>query len=463
MENLAVLLKRKISQDLLKAPINNIIDFFEGPATPDSIGMVNNQPVSNFLLRYHYPRLQVSPSITKQPAQQVLGTILNTTRTLANLTKQALDEGRGLTQKQKQKDNDELLKKIKQIPDNYPFSSKEKFEAATRRQLMIIAAATSKDPRLKDLTQILSGGGIDAVYEFVLTKFDWDQLVARKLLQNLDEVNRIAQTAGDIKNITEAVNKCLDNLGIENVLESFTNLKEGLKDFNKYQQYATKEIPGVSKKLAYTFILDFEQQFRRSLIEAVRQAGLRGVDFIISSALDFLVTKFGDLDDRIEKLISEKLNDEEKIDIFNGVIEDRKQAFRMEQIETEGTDPAEGGEEPSGDDEFEEQVGQHGGDRRSGTGKKEFGNEYSAKDLKDATKYERERYGKREFKGKSPLAVGKGGTIVAREGLLNQLQNKFGKNLDKSMLNEEIILDEETQKISATKIRQQMRDDGDLI
>ncbi len=139
-----------------------------------------------------------------------------------------------------------------------------------------------------------------------------------------------------------------------------------------------------------------------------------------------------------------ELNDQEKVDVFNGVIEDRKQAFRMEQIETEGTDPAEGGgEEPSGDGEFEEQVGQHGGDRRSGTGKKEFGNEYSAKDLKDATKYERERYGKREFKGGSPLAVGKGGTIVAREGLLNQLQDKFGKNLDKSMLNEEIILDEE--------------------
>jgi len=118
----------------------------------------------------------------------------------------------------------------------------------------------------------------------------------------------------------------------------------------------------------------------------------------------------------------------------------------MEQIETEGTDPAEGGdEEPGGEDDigFEEQTGEHGGDRRSGTGKKEFGNEYSAKDIKDATKYERERYGKREFKGKSPLAVGKGGTIVAREGLLNQLQDKFGKDLDKSMLNEEIIIDDE--------------------
>jgi hypothetical protein len=136
-----------------------------------------------------------------------------------------------------------------------------------------------------------------------------------------------------------------------------------------------------------------------------------------------------------------ELNDQEKVDVFDGVIEDRKQAFRMEQIETEGTDPAEEGTEPT--DEFEEQTGEHGGDRRSGTGKKEFGNEYSAKDIKDVTKYERERYGKREFKGGSPLATSKGGTIVAREGLLNSLKDKFGKDLDKSMLNEEIILDEE--------------------
>ena len=39
--------------------------------------------------------------------------------------------------------------------------------------------------------------------------------------------------------------------------------------------------------------------------------------------------------------------------------------------------------------------------------------------------------------------MGKGGTIVAREGLLNQLKDKFGKDLDKSILNEEIIIDDE--------------------
>jgi hypothetical protein len=136
-----------------------------------------------------------------------------------------------------------------------------------------------------------------------------------------------------------------------------------------------------------------------------------------------------------------EFNQQQKEKVFEGIVDDRKQNFRFEQIETEGTDPAEGGGEET---EVEEQSGEWGGDRRSGTGKKEYGNEYSAKDLKDATKYERERYGKREFKGGSPLYVGKGGTIVAREGLLNSLRNKFGKDVSsQSILNEDVILNDD--------------------
>jgi len=136
-------------------------------------------------------------------------------------------------------------------------------------------------------------------------------------------------------------------------------------------------------------------------------------------------------------------DDNEKKEIYDGIIEDTKQKFRMESIETEGTDPADG-DTPNSDEEDLEMArrGDWGGDRRSGTGKKEFGNEYSAKDIKDATKYERERYGKREFKGGSPLATSKGGTIVAREGLLNSLKVKFGNNTNQGILNEESIIDE---------------------
>ena len=140
-----------------------------------------------------------------------------------------------------------------------------------------------------------------------------------------------------------------------------------------------------------------------------------------------------------------ELDDNMKAEVFDGIIEDTKQKFRLEQIETEGVDPAEQSNEPPAGEEDEfgvEEQGEWGGDRRSGTGKKEYENEYSAKDIKDATKYERERYGKREFKGKSPLAVGKGGTIVAREGLMKSLKQKFGTNINKSMLNEDSIIDE---------------------
>tara|TARA_Y100001937_G_scaffold91263_1_gene123505 strand:+ start:1745 stop:3526 length:1782 start_codon:yes stop_codon:yes gene_type:complete len=137
-----------------------------------------------------------------------------------------------------------------------------------------------------------------------------------------------------------------------------------------------------------------------------------------------------------------QLNDQDKKEVFDGIVEDRKQAFRFEQIETEGNDPAEGdNEEPT--DEFEEQTGEHGGDRRSGTGKKEYGNEYDADDLKDATKYERDRYGKRQFKGKSPLATSKGSTLVTRESLVSSLKKKFGKKYKtSSILNEKNIIDE---------------------
>jgi hypothetical protein len=139
------------------------------------------------------------------------------------------------------------------------------------------------------------------------------------------------------------------------------------------------------------------------------------------------------------------LNDQDKKDIFDGIVEDRKQVFRFEQIETEGNDPVESGISAEDDEDLEmARKDSWGGDRRSGTGEKEYGNEYDTDDLRDATKHKKERWGKREFKGGSPLAMGKGGTIVAREGLLNSLKDKFGKNLEnQSILNEEIIIDDE--------------------
>ena len=136
------------------------------------------------------------------------------------------------------------------------------------------------------------------------------------------------------------------------------------------------------------------------------------------------------------------LNEGEKATIFNEIIDDKKQQFRMEQIEQEGNDPAESGEVKGDGDDSDGMArrADWGGDRRSGTGEIDINSGFDAEDLKDATKYERQRWGKREFKGKSPLATSKGSTLVAREGLLSQLKDKFGTENNSSILNEESLL-----------------------
>tara|TARA_B100001094_G_scaffold132547_1_gene128420 strand:- start:2840 stop:4645 length:1806 start_codon:yes stop_codon:yes gene_type:complete len=140
------------------------------------------------------------------------------------------------------------------------------------------------------------------------------------------------------------------------------------------------------------------------------------------------------------------LNDGDKKKIFDELVEDQKQKFRFEQIESEGNDPVDG-DTPNSDDEDLEMARSDnwGGDRRTGDGESEkVDTGFDADDLKDATKYKRERNGKRKFKGNSPLATSKGSTLVTREGLLDSLKNKFDRNnKDKSILSEDILINEE--------------------
>ena len=141
------------------------------------------------------------------------------------------------------------------------------------------------------------------------------------------------------------------------------------------------------------------------------------------------------------------MNEQDKRRIFDEIIEDQKQAFRIEQIATEGNDPAVTGEKDTDLGGAEEAGGMFGESDWGGSDKNPYKPESrstgKANHIKDAAKYHRDRNGKREFKGGSPLYAGKGGTIVAREGLMNSLKKKFGKDLkNQSILNEDAILDE---------------------
>ena len=139
-----------------------------------------------------------------------------------------------------------------------------------------------------------------------------------------------------------------------------------------------------------------------------------------------------------------ELSDAEKAKMFDGVIADQKQAFRMEQITMEGNDPAESGEKAGEEGAEQARRGDWGGSEKDpqvpdlDRGTMEYA------DIKDANKYETPTSGKREFKGGSPLYPGKGSTIVRKEGLMKSLEKRFGKDVTKEgLLNESALLDDE--------------------
>ena len=129
-------------------------------------------------------------------------------------------------------------------------------------------------------------------------------------------------------------------------------------------------------------------------------------------------------------------SDDKKMQIFEDIVEDTKQKYRFEQIETEGQDPA---EQPVGDEAEDDDDMARPGDW-GGSEKEHFGKNKPREDDGKLRKADRS-YGKREFKGKSPLATSKAHTAVAREGILNQLKNKFPKK-DSSLLSEDNIIQE---------------------
>jgi len=146
-----------------------------------------------------------------------------------------------------------------------------------------------------------------------------------------------------------------------------------------------------------------------------------------------------------------ELNDGDKKTVFDQIIEDLKQQFRFEQIAMEGNDPAVTGEKDTSSTEagsesfqFGEGSGEWGGSEKDRFKKPVNPHGAKSSDQKDATAYHRERHGKREFKGGSPLATSKGSTLVTREGLLQSLKEKFGKDTTKqSILSEDVILNDE--------------------
>jgi hypothetical protein len=116
-----------ISDNLAKDPLGSAISFFESKNTFEAVNAINVGAITDFILRYHYPRLLLSPSVTKIQAQQVFGAIASTARNFALTTSELVATGRGVPAAQLKKQEEDLYKRIKQIPENYIYSTEENF------------------------------------------------------------------------------------------------------------------------------------------------------------------------------------------------------------------------------------------------------------------------------------------------------------------------------------------------
>ena len=133
-------------------------------------------------------------------------------------------------------------------------------------------------------------------------------------------------------------------------------------------------------------------------------------------------------------------SDEEKATLFDGIVEDTKQKFRLESIENEGQDPADQPQDSGDDEDIDDgdmaRPGDWGGSKKDPFKDKDtMKDRYGHESLKDVDR----SYGKRKFKGKSPLATSKASTLIAREGILDQLKDKFPKKKSPLLSEDNII------------------------
>ena len=132
------------------------------------------------------------------------------------------------------------------------------------------------------------------------------------------------------------------------------------------------------------------------------------------------------------------MSDEQKVEVYEAIVEDTKQKYRLTQIEDEGQDPAEQPQESEEPEEDEDEMARP--DDWGGSDKEHFGKNKPREDDGKVQKRHRS-FGRREFKGKSPLATNKAYTAIAREGILDQLKSRFPKSTN-SLLSEDNILED---------------------
>lgn len=271
LEGLPVLAKfDELKQDILGTNqifatvlLKTINGFF---SQSNSILRAEDDGIQDFLKRFHYPKLIFKPSVPKQ--------------------KDTEEEDSGLV-KPKVKNAPATKQDKKKIYDVTDYNS---YSKSFTKQVFVNVAQVSDSPCLQDLANIVRDGSLDQIYLTLLTKFPWDEIIAKSLLTRLRQISNLVGT-NEAKAFADQVDACLKDANIDKILAAFINLKEAFLNFDKIIQASLPEIPKLSALLPYIYILDFQKVYRDLLFKAIEEAIMKALQFLLGIMLEDILAR----------------------------------------------------------------------------------------------------------------------------------------------------------------------------
>jgi|TARA_R110002020_G_scaffold273414_2_gene488567 hypothetical protein len=265
------------------------IEFLLGNKTYDDVDAVSKS-IDEFVLRYHYPRIQIKPSFL-EIADDSLQNINQKLETAKQITREISNIGKSLNSIS----SEEVKRQVGQPMEEYFYNTKEKLLFEAQKQISVVAAATTDDPFLKDLSSIIDSGDLDQIYDKILTKFDWSELAAKGLKDDLSNLSNTLSNIEDLsedvaKDVTNVVDSCLKDLGedVLDTIETIKDYKEAFKNIQKFIQKDLKDLAGLSNNIDYLFVLDFQAAIRDKIEEEAQRVAVKALANILSTVVSNL-------------------------------------------------------------------------------------------------------------------------------------------------------------------------------
>ncbi len=273
----------------LKDSLSTGVDFFTSNNTFKDEDVISLDNISAYMQRYHFPPLLIKPTVPKQESATVEDQD-------AGLIKPREPNSLGAPKEKKEK--------------VYDLDSYNSWYKNAGLQITVKMAQVSELGCLEDLGKIISQGTLDQVFEFLLTKFPWDELVLKSILADLKSKQNLLDPETNAA-MLDQINECFDNA--DKLMAEFARFLDLLQNFDNILKAQIPQVPSIPE-LPYLYVLDFQAFFRKFIQEKLEDLIKSLIGEIVALMLKEIL---GDcsIDTDLERLFNEKLKgDENKTD-----------------------------------------------------------------------------------------------------------------------------------------------------